>query len=166
MGRDLRTISETIGRALQTVRSLSAGLRPEALEFAGLAEALRDHVESFKDATGMNARFNSAVEATGLAADEELAAFRIAQEGLMNAFRHSGGTEVEVSLERSRGSLSLTVRDNGRGFDPGRAEDPLRLPVHLGILGMRERARMVAGVLTIESSPGKGTRVRLEIPQG
>jgi PAS domain S-box-containing protein len=161
----LRSISETVGGALKKVRSLSSGLRPEALEFAGLAEALRDQVERFKDKTGMEARFECDCEATGLAADDELAVFRIAQESLMNAYRHSGAENVEVSLRRPKGSLRLTVSDDGRGFDPGAAADPLRPPDHLGILGMRERARIVAGVLDIESSPGEGTTVSLRIPQ-
>lgn len=161
---DLRSISDMIAETLQKVRSLSSGLRPEALEFAGLCDALRDHVVKFKDTTGIEARFDCACEGTGLSADEELAVFRIAQESLMNAYRHSGAASVEVSLECGQGSLSLAVSDNGSGFDPG-TPDPRQRPTHLGILGMRERARIVAGVLTIESSPGEGTCVRLEIPQ-
>ena len=84
------------------------------------------------------------------------ALFRILQESLTNVARHAGATQVEVSLDRSDGQLTLTVRDNGRGFQTA---DP-RKPNSYGLLGLRERAYLLNGSVNIESAPGAGTTHR------
>jgi signal transduction histidine kinase len=88
------------------------------------------------------------------------AVFRIFQETLTNVARHANATEVDVTLARSNGDLSLEVRDNGKGI----AEEKLPQGQSLGILGMRERALLLGGELTISGAPGTGTTVTVRIP--
>jgi signal transduction histidine kinase len=89
------------------------------------------------------------------------ALYRVAQEALHNIVKHSQATTVALRLGQDAGFVSLTVQDDGVGFDP--AGD---FPGHLGLKSMRERAERLGGTLELESSPGKGTRVRMRIPDG
>jgi signal transduction histidine kinase len=106
----------------------------------------------------------------GLDIDEELeldepyatAAFRIVQESLQNAAKHSRATRVKVSVAREPGAILLRVEDNGVGF----AVDSPRKPLSLGITGLRERAYLLRGTLDIRSAPGQGTTVEARIPAG
>jgi len=93
-----------------------------------------------------------------LDARTQAAAFRVAQEALHNALRHSGASEISVTLSRTRGRVILEVADDGTGFDPGLASGGL------GLASMRERAAAVGGVLRVTSAPGAGTKVRLAVP--
>jgi signal transduction histidine kinase len=86
--------------------------------------------------------------------------FRVLQESLTNAAKHSHATQIEVVLERERDDVVLTVEDNGKGF----AVDAPPPRGSFGLLGLRERATLVAGTVTIESRPGEGTRVELRVP--
>jgi signal transduction histidine kinase len=88
------------------------------------------------------------------------AVFRIVQEALANVAKHAGATEVTVSVERSATGIDMLVKDNGRGFDPGA---PRKIQ-SLGIMGLRERAQLLHGGVTIDSAPGRGTSVRVRIP--
>ena len=88
------------------------------------------------------------------------AAYRIAQEALTNAARHSGARQVNVSLESANGGMRLSVSDNGKGFDP----EGLSETGCLGIVGIRERASLVGGSVHIRSRPGEGTRVIFTVP--
>ncbi len=98
------------------------------------------------------------VEASG---DVALCLFRICQESLTNIARHSGATDVRISLEIENGVYALAVRDNGRGFRPGSEADKGAL----GLLGMGERARIAGGMFNVASAPGQGTTVTARIPQ-
>jgi two-component system sensor histidine kinase UhpB len=95
-----------------------------------------------------------------LSPDAQVVVYRVAQEALVNAARHSGASRVEVSLEPCDSRVRLQVTDNGSGFAFA-AEDK-----GLGLDGMRERALLVGGALEIDSRPGKGTTVKLEVPAG
>jgi signal transduction histidine kinase len=100
----------------------------------------------------------SAADVPELEPKAQAAAFRVAQEALHNALRHSGATEVSVTLARTRRRVLLEVADNGTGFDPGLASGGL------GLTSMRERAAAVGGMLRVSSTPGAGTTVRMEVP--
>jgi two-component system sensor histidine kinase UhpB len=107
---------------------------------------------------GASATFFADPALGDLPPDVQVVIYRVAQEALVNAARHSGATRIEVSLERQPGAVSLLVTDNGSGFafaEEGKG---------LGLSGMRERALLVGGKLDIDSRPGKGTTVRLEVP--
>ena len=98
-----------------------------------------------------------------LPAAQEEAVLRVAQEALHNALRHSGAQHVDVTLSRREGGTVLRVTDDGSGFDP---KSIRRAGRHLGLVSMRDRASGVGGVLTVESAPGKGTTIEMEVPGG
>ena len=95
-------------------------------------------------------------------ADREQCVYRVAQETLANVVRHARATELRVVLERADGGLTLTVADNGQGFD----ESAVDTRAHFGLKGMRERVEMVGGRFTIETEPGSGATVRVTVPLG
>jgi signal transduction histidine kinase len=152
---EISAIAEISAQAHAELRAVVDGLAP--LELDGLASSLRRYASLASRAHGIPVRV-SAEEVTGLDEKVEAAAFRIAQEALHNALRHSGASAVEVSLSRTPRRLTLTVSDDGTGFDPALASGGL------GLASMRERAAFVGGVLRVRSAPGKGTEIRLAVP--
>ncbi len=154
-------LAETKALANQAMRellSLARQLRPTALDDLGLTAAIAGLVEQLGHGE-IEVGFDPEGDFSGLGDDAQLVVYRVAQEGLSNAARHSGAGRVEVRLRRrGAGGVELEVADDGRGFAFEESEGGL------GIAGMRERALLVGGELTIESRPGRGTTVRLTLP--
>jgi two-component system sensor histidine kinase UhpB len=154
-------LSETKALANQAMRellSLARQLRPTALDDLGLAAAVAGQVEQLGRGE-IETALTTEGELAELGDDAQLVVYRVAQEALSNAARHSGAEHVAAHLaRRSDGGVELRVKDDGRGFAFDEAEHGL------GIAGMRERALLVGGELTIESRPGHGTTVRLTVP--
>jgi two-component system sensor histidine kinase UhpB len=154
-------LAETKALANQAMRellSLARQLRPTALDDLGLAAAIAGGVEQLARGE-VDAEFASEGDFSDLDDDAQLVVYRVAQEALSNAARHSGAERVRVRVRREGGGgVGLEVADDGRGFAFERSEGGL------GIAGMRERALLVGGELTIESRPGHGTTVRLAVP--
>ena len=154
-------LSETKMLANQAMRELLAlarQLRPTALDDLGLAAAIAGQVEQLGRAE-LEAEFEVEGEFADLADDAQLVVYRVAQEALSNAARHSGASRVRVDLRRREdGDVELGLADDGRGFAFDESEGGL------GIAGMRERALLVGGRLDIESRPGHGTTVHLTVP--
>ncbi len=148
--------------ALDELRSLVFELRPPDLERDGLAGALRKHVAVLRRVDQREIELDVA---DGLPADpaRDGEVLRIAQEALQNALRHARAEHVTVRLHTGGGRLSLEVADDGEGFDPDAAELRSR---RLGLTSMEERAHRLGGSLRIDSAPGRGTTVRLEVPVG
>jgi len=145
-------------QAMTELLSLARQLRPTALDDLGLAAAIGGQVEQLARGD-IEARLAVDGDFSDLGDDAQLVVYRVAQEALNNAARHSGAKRVEVLLRRSEdGGVVLDVVDDGRGFAFDESESGL------GIGGMRERALLVGGELTIESRPGAGTTVRLDVP--
>ncbi len=145
-------------QAMRELLSLARQLRPTALDDLGLVAAIAGQVDQI-DQAGIEAKLREDGRFSDLDDDVQLVIYRVAQEALSNAARHSDATQVEVRLSRSESHVELTVADNGRGFAFEESESGL------GIAGMRERALLVGGDLTIESRPGHGTTVRLTAPE-
>jgi len=153
-------VGELANDAIAELRSLVFQLRPATVEAEGLAAALRSHVEVLRRVHGAEIELSvSAPLARRPELDDEL--FRIAQEALSNALRHSGALTIRARLSGDGDRIALTVQDDGSGFDPGSAAVRSR---RLGLTSMEERARALGGELAIESRPGAGTTVRLEVP--
>jgi two-component system, NarL family, sensor histidine kinase UhpB len=156
----LAQVKELADQAMGELLDLARQLRPTALDDHGLVAALRTHVRDFDRRGPARASFWADPRLGDLSPDAQVVVYRVAQEALMNASRHSGAARIEVSLESCDSRVRLQVADNGSGFafaDEGKG---------LGLDGMRERALLVGGVLEIDSRPGKGTTVRLEVPAG
>ena len=143
-------------QAMTELLSLARQLRPTALDDLGLAAAVAGQVEQLGRGE-IDATFSSQGDFYGLDEDVQIVVYRVAQEALNNAARHSGASAVEVRMSRRDGAVELQVSDDGRGFAFAESEGGL------GLAGMRERALLVGGELTIESRPGSGTTVILRV---
>jgi two-component system, NarL family, sensor histidine kinase UhpB len=145
-------------KAMTELLSLARQLRPTALDDLGLAAAIGGQVEQLGRGE-IDAELKVEGDFSDLGGDAQLVVYRVAQEALSNAARHSGAARVEVRLRRTEaGGVELDVSDDGRGFAFEQSERGL------GLAGMRERALLVGGELTIESRPGHGTNVHLSVP--
>jgi signal transduction histidine kinase len=146
------------------MRLLVYELRPSALEEKGMIEALRQRLEIVERRAGINARLEvegdpTVIERLPAAAEQDL--YHLAQEALNNALKHADPSAVTVTLRVEGDHLELEVSDDGRGFDVGEMADR----GGLGLVTMRERAERLGGSLTIVSTPGKGTRVKVSVKQ-
>jgi two-component system sensor histidine kinase UhpB len=154
----LRDVADAVRESLDEVRRIARELRPEALDDLGLVNALIALCTRVGAQDGLRVRRELQGRLPAMPSDVELVVYRIAQEGLTNALRHSDADSATVSLEADADSVKLRVADDGKGM-------PAELPRDTaGIAGMRERALLVGGRLSIESRPGQGTEVRLEVP--
>jgi two-component system sensor histidine kinase UhpB len=155
----LAEAKKTVRASLEEVRRIAQELRPETLEHLGLARALASLVRGFSERTGIAARTELAPGLPPLEPEVEVVIYRVAQEALTNAARHSDAGEVLVSLEHDPQSVVLRVVDDGRGFDPQVREGG-------GLRGIRERALIVGGAAAIKPGPRGGVEVRLQVPVG
>ncbi len=144
-------------QAMDELLTVARQLRPTALDDLGLKAAIAGQVEQLAT-SGFELEFESEGDLGGLDPDTQLVIYRVSQEAIGNAIRHSGGSRIEVSLRRMPERVELTVVDDGRGFSFAEANSGL------GLGGMRERALLVGGELETESRPGSGTTVRLTVP--
>lgn len=155
-----QAMSDLIDTTIQTVRRISSELRPGILDDLGLVATIEWQLQEFQTRSGIQGKLISALEEATLDADGATAAFRIFQEILTNVARHAQATQVEVTLEESASFLTLQVQDNGRGM----TESEIHSPKSIGLLGMQERARLRAGEVQFQATPGKGTTVTVRLP--
>jgi PAS domain S-box-containing protein len=161
-GRErLRDLRNELAACAEGVRRIARGLRPPELEDAGIVAALRAHARFIREGTGSDVRIEADAIDDVLGADARLVLYRVVQEAVSNALRHAGTDVVRIQVVLEGDRVVGTVRDEGRGFGPA-VEN--RLGAGLGLISMQERAAMVGGRLTIESRPGEGTTVRVELP--
>jgi signal transduction histidine kinase len=146
----------------EELHRLAINLRPASLDHLGLPLALEQFIKSFSRDTRLLIRFKTVglSEDDRLPQDVETILYRIVQEALTNVARHAKASRADVVLERRGDSLLVIVEDDGTGFDPGL----IRGSGHLGLMGMQERAEMLGGMLTVESTPGRGTTLFAEVP--
>jgi PAS domain S-box-containing protein len=156
---DVRALIEDTAAS---IREICSDLRPPVLDYAGLAAALETHVRQFQRRTGIAVRIDCDRPAARLTAELETMLFRIVQEALTNCAKHSRARSVVVSLQLDRGPVRLTVSDDGSGFDPA-ALGKTRSGGGLGILTMKEMAELAGGRFVLDSAPGQGTRISVEI---
>lgn len=143
-------------RSLEEARRSVLDLRAAPLEGRGLADALRDLVAATAGPAGL---VTIVGDDGDLPPRVAVGLYRVAQEALANAERHAEAGRIELSLTIGPGRATLSVADDGRGYDPGQTP-----PGHFGLIGMAERARLLGGELRVESAPGAGTRVTAEVP--
>lgn len=159
---DLR---EVLNQTLDGVHDLAVELRPSVLDDLGLVPALARYVSGCSGRFGFEADFETAgMDGRRLPPEVEITLYRIAQETLTNVARHANASHASVLLQRRKGAVVLVVEDDGEGFDVDRVMASAQERKRLGLYGVEERALLVGGLLTIESRPGAGTTVSVEIP--
>ncbi|HMT29307.1 MAG TPA: PAS domain S-box protein [Bacteroidia bacterium] len=152
----LKLVDETI----KTIRKISSDLRPGILDDLGLIPALEWQCHEFEKRTKVRCKFNNRIPDAVIDKDAATGVFRIFQESLTNITRHSEASEVKVEFNQEDENFSLKINDNGKGF----VQDNIVFKKTLGLLGMRERAGMLNGTLSIVSKPDQGTQVKLMFP--
>jgi signal transduction histidine kinase len=148
--------------ALQSAREISRLLHPPMLEDSGLAAALEWYLKSFSERTGVPVEFVHSGMDERAAVEVETCLFRVVQEATTNIARHARATSCRVYLQRLPSSVALTVEDNGQGFDSHATSPGPQGGV--GLLGIKERVTDARGTFRIESAPGRGTRITVELP--
>lgn len=159
-GRKIESIIEAINAAMTAARRLSTEMRPSILDDFGLSEAVSWLVEDFEKRSRIRCSLSMTPRSIKVDSDRSTAVFRVLQEALTNALRHSGARTMDIALRRGDKTLDLEVRDSGRGIGDERVYGPKAF----GIIGMRERARSLGGSLEVEGIEGKGTTVRMSVP--
>lgn len=152
-------------RALDDVHGLVLDLRPSVLDDLGLFSAIRWMADRHFKPLGITFRCEVDVDRR-LPPEVETTLFRVAQEAITNIAKHSQASSVLVQIEERGGELVFEVEDDGKGFDVAAASRPEKKRVSFGLMGMQERVELLGGTLTIESSPGEGTRLVLFVPLG
>jgi two-component system sensor histidine kinase UhpB len=156
-----RAHQQALDAALR-LRGLARELRPPTLDHFGLIAALSSLLADVDEPADLQADLQVTGEAVRLAGNIELGAFRIIQEAVRNSLRHAEARRLRVTVEFGADALRLTVTDDGRGFTPDELDD--QAATHLGVLGMRERTRLLDGHFEIRSAPGAGTVVDARMP--
>lgn len=150
-----------VDNTIKTARRIMTDLRPEVLDLLGLIEALKSHIKIFSERHNITTVFESELKTLNIETPRAVALFRILQESLNNVSKHAMATEVVVRLNKLDDSkIELEIKDNGLGFDMAKK----KRNDSYGLIGMKERAFLLDGDLSIISSPGKGTTIRIIMP--
>ncbi len=159
LGEAVAALRERVVATLQDVRRLAVELRPAALDDFGLEAAVERLTAGFAEQTGMKVELESRLHDDRLPEEVETVLYRIVQEALTNIAKHSDAGRVSIVVTQKAGSVGAIIEDDGRGFDPGSDADG-----GIGLIGMRERVALLDGSLAIESAPGRGTTLVVEVP--
>ncbi|HVZ26179.1 MAG TPA: PAS domain S-box protein [Sediminibacterium sp.] len=150
---------KTITLLITTIRKIATSLRPSVLDDFGLNESLKWQCREFENLTGIPCLFSTNLDDTGLLPQSKTEIFRMVQESMTNITRYAQATETSVTVTDKGNEIQIAVTDNGIGFDTNVTKKTL------GLLGLRERALSLQGIMNIRSEPGKGTRVSIVLPK-
>lgn len=157
----IRMISDRLTSVSDDVRQMAYRFHPSILDDLGLVKAVRRLVDEFSARTRIPCTYVHKDPVTVLPAEATICVYRIVQESLSNIARHAEASQVEVELICEDDVVGLSVRDNGKGFDSGPSA---QVGGHLGLLSMKERVRLAKGDFRLESRPGGGTHIRVDVP--
>jgi len=163
LARSIARTQKLMAYSADVVRRFARELRPTALDDLGLIPALQTFLKNFTAQTGIQVRLSAFGGLEQVNEDKRTVLFRIAQEALTNIARHAKASRAELKIQKRNESICLVITDNGKGFPPERMLEAKRTK-RLGLLGMRERVQMFNGDFTVQSAPGKGTTVQVQIP--
>jgi signal transduction histidine kinase len=161
IGVRLRSLQDNASELCEDLRHLAYQFHPSVLDDLGLTVALRRLVDDVAARTGLKGSFRSDAGKGSIPQPAATCLYRIAQEGLSNVAKHAGATGFEVELKRDDGVVTLSITDDGAGFDPAERKTDRAT---LGLVSMKERAHLVHGGLEVQSQLGRGTSVRARIP--
>ncbi len=153
-------LKQMVDEVLENLHRLAVHLRPASLDHLGLIPALQQYIDDLNERSDLSIKFETMGVDMRVESELETVLYRIVQEALTNVFKHAQATRVDVLIERREEKLVTIIEDDGVGFDTAQ-------PVsenHLGLFGIRERLDMFGGTLHLESSPGIGTTLFVEVP--
>lgn len=157
---EIKNLKKMVRNALYEVRRIIYDLRPMALDDLGLVPTLKKYLQTIEEYhSDTKISFVSMGNEKRLPAKFEVALFRLVQESVQNAIKHAEAREIKVKLELTRNSISVVVKDDGKGFEMN-----MDKPESFGILGMKERVELLQGQLSIDSKVGRGTIVIIQVP--
>lgn len=159
----LKKLQKEIDNALIRTRRFIQDLRPPTLEYLGLFPALREMTTQVQEQSGIKVNLQQQGLKPNFTSEQELLIYRIVQEALRNVWKHSEATQAEIVLRFNGGNTNITISDNGKGIELGKDSDFLKSG-KLGLMGMKERARLLGGNLTFSSKSHGGTMLILNIP--
>ena len=164
VGARLVQMKQLTKQTLDNVHRMIHDLRPSFLDDLGLVSALRWAGESRLEPMGIDLQFDIAGAERRLGPEVETTLFRVGQEAISNIAKHAEANSVRIAVEFGRSYVRLQVEDDGKGFEPEAVPTLGQAARGLGLLGMRERVALIGGTLIVESEPGKGTHIRVEMP--
>jgi signal transduction histidine kinase len=161
-GGNLKQLQTLAAHSLTELQRLIADLRPSHLDDLGLVATLRWYAGEVENRTGLKVKFEVDGEVRSLPSEVRTALFRVAQEAITNTVKHASAGHAQLRLVYKNNEVSVSVKDDGVGFNPQRLEEDSR--PSWGLIGMRERATLLGGHLDIETRRGKGTLIMVTIP--
>lgn len=167
VGPELEDLKRSVKESLQEIRRIIFDLRPMLLDDLGLGPALRRYLEDFRDKTRIQCDLVITGKEERLDPVLEVAVFRLVQEALNNVKKHAAAHKVEVRIGYSPSYINVVVKDDGKGFDVSSLRLHTGMPGSdggFGLVGMRERVKLLSGTFEIQSAPGEGTRIQAQIP--
>ncbi|MBT2666627.1 sensor histidine kinase [Bacillus sp. ISL-4] len=157
---EIRSLKVMVRNALYEVRRIIYDLRPMALDDLGIVPTLRKYLQTTEDYNnGVNLNFVNLGQVKRLPSDMEVALFRLVQEAVQNSLKHADPKQIQVKLSISKEMVTVVVKDDGKGFDSS-----IQKEGSFGLVGMRERVELLEGEMTIDSQPGAGTLVFIQVP--
>ncbi len=163
-GKKIGEVKQLLDSVLKEAREISYNLMPSVLDDFGLGPGLQSLCEQFSQRSGLRVSFHEHGLTQRLTPDVEIGLYRIVQEALNNVAKHAEAKEVVVQIVRLQNRLRMTIEDDGKGIDSGVATQKPTGSGGTGLVGIRERASSFGGIFVVDSSPGKGTMINVEIP--
>lgn len=159
-------VTSLVEESLQEIRSFLGTFRPPEFQRRSITSMVQGLVIQHEERTNSTVELKMDIITDNPPLPVKIALYRILQEALSNAYRHAGVVRQQVSLWNEGGFICLQVADQGKGFQPPPLEGPLATEreEHIGLRGMRDRVKLLGGVFTLMSSPGKGTRITVKVP--
>lgn len=161
---ELVDLKSQVRSGLEEIRKIIFNLRPMALDDLGLVPTLRKFTQDFEEKSRVHTVFELTGKEIRLPSAMEAAIYRMVQEAFSNVLKHANASHVSLEIHYSQQLITLTILDNGNGFLVGSVDQPTSRNSHFGLIGMRERVELIEGRMVIDSKPGQGTKIVIDIP--
>ncbi|MBD2868401.1 sensor histidine kinase [Paenibacillus arenilitoris] len=161
---ELVDLKGQVRSGLEEIRKIIYNLRPMALDDLGLVPALRKFTQDFEEKTRIHTVFELTGKDARMPSAMEAAIYRLVQEAFTNVYKHASASHVLLEINFQPHQISLVIQDNGIGFHSELIEKDVSQNVHFGLVGMRERVELIEGRMDLDSNPGQGTKIMIDIP--
>ncbi len=161
---ELIDLKSQVRSGLEEIRKIIFNLRPMALDDLGLVPTLRKFTQDFEEKSKIRTVFELSGKELRLPSAMEAAIFRLVQEAFSNVLKHARATHVSLDIQFKQHEIAIAIQDNGVGFSVSHVNRPTSRNAHFGLVGMRERVELIEGRMVIDSQPGQGTKIFIDIP--